>query len=96
MSQMKPVESWQKSVRQEYRTEQVNMISKVLASLEPSATPASKMMLASQFESAVFKSAPSFEEYGKIINKRLKKMQKVKIQTNFLLKLILQLEVEVC
>lgn len=76
MSQESPVEPWQKSVRQEYRTEQVNMISKVLASLEPSATPASKMMLASQFESAVFKSAPCFEEYGKIINKKLKKMQK--------------------
>jgi hypothetical protein len=76
MSKAVPTEPWQKNVRQEYRTEQVNMISKVLASLEPSATPASKMMLASQFETAVFKTASSFEEYGKIINKKLKKMQK--------------------
>lgn len=76
MSKASDPNSWQKNVSQDYRTEQVKMISQVLASLEPSATPESKLMLASQFETAVFKSAPSLEEYGKIIQKKLKKMQK--------------------
>lgn len=68
--------TWRLSVTQNYRSEEVSNISKVLASLEPSATPESKLMLASRFEESCFTAASSLEEYRTKISKRLKKMKK--------------------
>lgn len=67
---------WRASVQQSYRNSEVREISKVLAALEPGATPASKLRLASQFEASVFNTANSLENYRKTLAKRLKKLQK--------------------
>jgi hypothetical protein len=67
---------WRASVQQSYRNTEVREISKVLAALEPGATPASKLRLASQFEATVFNTATSLENYRKTLAKRLKKLQK--------------------
>ena len=69
-------DDWRKNILQTYRTEKINHIANVLASLEPSATPASKLMLATQFENMMFNTAESHADYEKKITKRLKKMQK--------------------
>ena len=67
---------WRKSVLQSYRNSEVREISKVLAALEGSATPASKLMLAMRFEDQIFKSAKDLADYRKKISKRLKKLRK--------------------
>ncbi len=67
---------WRKSVLQSYRNSEVREISKVLAALEGSATPASKLMLAMRFEDQIFKSAKDLADYRKKISKRLKKLKK--------------------
>jgi hypothetical protein len=67
---------WRRSVAQSYRSEEVRSIAKVLASLEPGATSASKTMLAWRFEDSIFTSAADFDDYRKTIQKRLKKTQK--------------------
>lgn len=69
-------DDWRKNILQTYRTEKINHIANVLASLEPSATPASKLMLATQFENMMFNTAENHADYEKKITKRLKKMQK--------------------
>ena len=61
------VDAWRKNIQQSYRSEEVNNIAKVLASLEPSATPSSKLMLASQFENMMFTSATNLADYRKKI-----------------------------
>ena len=48
----------------------------MLASLEPGATSASKLMLAMRFEDSIFQQATSLSDYQKRIAKRLKKVQK--------------------
>lgn len=67
---------WRSSVNQSFRNNQVREISRVLASLEPGATAASKLRLAMQFEDAVYKKASSLDDYRKTISKRLAKLQK--------------------
>lgn len=69
-------DDWRKNILQTYRTEKINHIANVLASLESSATPASKLMLATQFENMMFNTAENHADYEKKITKRLKKMQK--------------------
>eukprot|EP00521_Asterionellopsis_glacialis_P011446 CAMPEP_0195302140 /NCGR_PEP_ID=MMETSP0707-20130614/30554_1 /TAXON_ID=33640 /ORGANISM="Asterionellopsis glacialis, Strain CCMP134" /LENGTH=541 /DNA_ID=CAMNT_0040365305 /DNA_START=76 /DNA_END=1698 /DNA_ORIENTATION=- len=69
-------DSWRSKVSQEYRNTEVREISKVLASLEPGATPQSKLMLAIKFEEQIFGSSKSLEDYRKRLTKRLKKVQK--------------------
>jgi len=66
---------WRDEVPQRYRSEEVNETAKVLASLEPTATVQSKLMLASQFENKMFQETSSFNDYRKKIKKKLKKMQ---------------------
>lgn len=72
---------WRSSIEQSYRNSEVREIAKVLASLEPDATPTSKLRLAMQFEDAVFKAATSQEDYRKRLTKRLKKLQKSYVPT---------------
>ena len=48
----------------------------MLASLEPGATTASKLMLAMRFEDSIFQQGTSLADYQKRITKRLKKVQK--------------------
>eukprot|EP00581_Thalassiosira_minuscula_P013957 CAMPEP_0183712878 /NCGR_PEP_ID=MMETSP0737-20130205/7923_1 /TAXON_ID=385413 /ORGANISM="Thalassiosira miniscula, Strain CCMP1093" /LENGTH=582 /DNA_ID=CAMNT_0025941599 /DNA_START=42 /DNA_END=1790 /DNA_ORIENTATION=+ len=67
---------WRQSVAQSFRSEEVRSIAKVLASLEPGATSASKTMLAMRFEESIFKAASGLDDYRKTIQKRLKKLQK--------------------
>jgi hypothetical protein len=67
---------WRQSVAQSFRSEEVRSIAKVLASLEPGATSASKTMLAWRFEDSIFTSATDFDDYRKKIQKRIKKVQK--------------------
>mmetsp|Transcript_20631 Transcript_20631/g.44812 ORF Transcript_20631/g.44812 Transcript_20631/m.44812 type:complete len:587 (+) Transcript_20631:3-1763(+) len=67
---------WRESVAQSFRSEEVRSIAKVLASLEPGATSASKTMLAMRFEESIFKAASDLEDYRKTIQKRLKKLKK--------------------
>ena len=67
---------WRKSISQSYRSDEVRSIAKVLASLEPGATSASKTMLAMRFEESIFKAASSLDDYRKTIQKRLKRLQK--------------------
>jgi len=74
--------SWRQSVPQKYRSKEVNEIANVLASLEPGATPPSKLMLASQFENKMFNDASGLSDYRKKIQRRLKKMQKNYRATN--------------
>ena len=69
-------EDWRASVAQSFRSEEVRSIAKVLASLEPGATSASKTMLAMRFEESIFKGATGLDDYRKTIQKRLKKLQK--------------------
>lgn len=69
-------DDWRKNIPQSYRSEEVKNIAKVLASLEPNATTASKLMLASKFENQMFATASDFNDYRKKITKRLKKIQK--------------------
>mmetsp|Transcript_45187 Transcript_45187/g.96143 ORF Transcript_45187/g.96143 Transcript_45187/m.96143 type:complete len:609 (-) Transcript_45187:113-1939(-) len=70
------VVDWRQSVAQSFRSEEVRSIAKVLASLEPGATSASKTMLAMRFEESIFKAASGLDDYRKTIQKRLKKLQK--------------------
>lgn len=67
---------WRVSVQQSYRNAQVRQIAKVLASLEPGASEASKLRLAMQFEDSIFKLGTSLADYHKRLTKRLKKVQK--------------------
>jgi len=67
---------WRANIPQSYRSAEVNTIADVLARLEPGATSASKLMLASQFENMMFSAASDLADYRKKIQKRLKKMQK--------------------
>lgn len=67
---------WRQSVAQSFRSEEVRSIAKVLASLEPGATSASKTMLAWRFEDSIFTSATDFDDYRKTIQKRLNKTKK--------------------
>jgi hypothetical protein len=69
-------DDWRKNIPQSCRSEEVQNIAKVLASLEPNATTASKLMLASKFENQMFATAADFNDYRKKIAKRLKKIQK--------------------
>ena len=41
---------WRQSIAQSFRSEEIRSIANVLASLEPGATSASKLMLANKFE----------------------------------------------
>ena len=77
MSENNSTINWRQSVQQSYRSQEVNEIAKVLASLEPTATaPQSKLMLASKFEDKMFNDAKDLKDYRKKISKRLKKMQR--------------------
>ena len=67
---------WRASIQQSARNAEVREIARVLASLEPGASTASKLRLAMQFEDTVFKQATSFADYRKKLTKRLKKVQK--------------------
>ena len=67
---------WKTTVTQATRNGQVREVAKVLASLEPGATSASKLMLAMRFEDSIFQQATSLADYQKRIAKRLKKVQK--------------------
>ena len=67
---------WRTTVSQATRNGQVREVAKVLASLEPGATSASKLMLAMRFEDSIFQQASSLADYQKRITKRLKKVQK--------------------
>ena len=67
---------WRTSVKQEYRNVQVRQAAKVLASVEPGATEASKLRLAMQFEDSIFTVATSLSDYHKKLTKRLNKLQK--------------------
>jgi hypothetical protein len=67
---------WRQSIAQSYRSEEIRSIANVLASLEPGATSASKLMLANKFEDSIFKSATDFDDYRKTIQKRITKLQK--------------------
>ena len=67
---------WRQSIAQSFRSEEVRSIAKVLASLEPGVTSASKTMLAMRFEESIFKAASSLDDYRKTMQKRLKKLQK--------------------
>jgi vacuolar-type H+-ATPase subunit D/Vma8 len=67
---------WRQGVPQSSRNKEVREIAKILASLEPGATSASKLMLAMRFETGVFSAAGSYDDYKKRLSKRLKKMQK--------------------
>ena len=69
-------DTWRLTVQQSYRNSEVRQIAKVLASLEPGASEASKLRLAMQFEDSIFKEATALADYHKRISKRLKKMQK--------------------
>ena len=75
-------DDWRLSVSQSYRNSEVREIAKVLAALEPGATPASKMMLAMRFEDTIFKAAGSLADYRKKLTKRLKKVQKSYVPSN--------------
>lgn len=68
--------AWRANVRQSYRNAEVRQIAKVLASLEPGASEASKLRLAMQFEDSIFKLGTSLADYHKRLTKRLKKLQK--------------------
>mmetsp|Transcript_14144 Transcript_14144/g.20204 ORF Transcript_14144/g.20204 Transcript_14144/m.20204 type:complete len:732 (+) Transcript_14144:55-2250(+) len=68
--------SWRDSVTQQYRNDEISTISKVLASLEDKATPASKLMLASKFEGQIFNESSSLQDYRTKIVRRLKRFQK--------------------
>ena len=68
--------NWRESIAQSFRSEEVRSIAKVLASLEPGATSASKTMLAMRFEESIFKAASNLEDYRKTIQKRIKRLQK--------------------
>ena len=68
--------NWQASIAQSARSEEVRSIAKVLASLEPGATSASKTMLAMRFEDSIFRAASSFDDYRETIQKRIKKFRK--------------------
>jgi KIX domain len=70
------VEDWRAAVLQSYRNTEVREIAKVLAALEPGASTASKLMLATRFEDSIFKSATSLADYRKRLTKRLKRLQK--------------------
>ena len=67
---------WRTSVQQSYRNTEVRQIARVLASLEPGASEASKLRLAMQFEDTMFREATSLADYHKRLSKRLKKLQK--------------------
>lgn len=67
---------WRTKVQQSYRNTEVRQIAKVLASLEPGASEASKLRLAMQFEDSVFKLGTSLADYHKRLTKRLKKLEK--------------------
>ncbi|KAL7530521.1 hypothetical protein ACHAWF_003411 [Thalassiosira exigua] len=67
---------WRESIAQSFRSGEVRSIAKVLASLEPGATSASKTMLAMRFEESIFKAASDLDDYRKTIQKRLKRLQK--------------------
>lgn len=67
---------WRSNIPQSYRSAEINTIADVLARLEPGATSASKLMLASQFENMMFTASTDLADYRKKIQKRLKKMQK--------------------
>lgn len=71
-----PAADWRTTVSQSTRNGQVREVAKVLASLEPGATSASKLMLAMRFEDSIFQQATSLADYQKRITKRLKKVQK--------------------
>jgi len=73
---------WRLGVSQAYRNTEVREIAKVLASLEPGATSASKLMLAMRFEDTIFKAASSLADYRKKLTRRLKKLQKSYKPTN--------------
>lgn len=68
--------NWRQSIAQSFRSEEVRSIAKVLASLEPGATSASKTMLAMKFEDSIFKAATDLDNYRLTIAKRMKKLQK--------------------
>ena len=68
--------NWRQSIAQSFRSEEVRSIAKVLASLEPGATSASKTMLAMKFEDSIFKAASDLDNYRMTIAKRIKKLQK--------------------
>jgi len=68
--------NWRDGFPQALRSEEVRSIAKVLASLEPGATTASKTMLAMRFEDSIFKSSDTLDDYRKTIRKRIKKLQK--------------------
>ena len=68
--------SWQDSVPQQYRSDEISKIATELAKLEPSATMQSKLGLASRFEQLIFGSSTSINDYHKKIQKRLKKLKK--------------------
>jgi hypothetical protein len=68
--------SWQTSVPQKYRSDEISKIATELAGLEPSATMSSKLGLASKFEDTVFKTATSLNDYHKKINKKLNKLKR--------------------
>lgn len=76
VSTVNDADNWRKNIQQSYRSGEINNIAKVLASLEPGASAASKLMLASQFENMMFTAASDLADYKKKINKKLKKMQK--------------------
>lgn len=68
--------NWRQSIAQSFRSEEVRSIAKVLASLEPGATSASKTMLAMKFEDSIFKAATDLDNYRLTIAKRINKLQK--------------------
>ena len=68
--------SWQNTVPQTYRTNEINKIATELSKLEQNATMESKLGLASRFENAIFTQVSSLNDYHKTIEKRLKKLKK--------------------
>lgn len=73
---------WRQGVPQSSRNKEVREIAKILASLEPGATSASKITLATRFENGVFSAAGSYDDYKKRLSKRLKKLQKTYTPTS--------------
>ena len=55
--------SWQDSVPQQYRSNEVSKIASELAKLEPSATMQSKLGMASRFEQLIFSQSTSINDY---------------------------------
>ena len=68
--------TWQNSVPQQYRSDEISKIATELAKLDASSSMQSKLGLASKFENMIFTSATSIDDYHKKISKRLKKLIK--------------------